>query len=301
MPRRLRVLLVAAALGLLAPAGQALAAPEPADAILVNRNLSLWLVDPADGAATRLTRGTQESLSDWSPDRTLIAYGTDRVATQEVWLAGADGGGARRLTFSSPGQAHDPSFAPAGDRLVYVRSPKGVFAGQRAPRNPVTGLFVARLDGARPTRLTAGATDQLPDWGANGLVAFVRFTARGAELFAVREGGRPRRLLPTPTDRRWGGDSEPSWSPDGTRIAFARARVGRGEGEVVSSIYVARADGTGLRRLTRSGDATSPTWSPDGTRIAFVRNGRLSVMDADGSGVRSFPAVPGGDLWPAWS
>lgn len=301
MGRRLRILLLAGALGLLAPAGQALAAVSPGDAILVNRNFDLWLVDPDDGAATRLTRGEHETLADWSPDRSLIAYGSDRVATQEVWLAAADGSGPRRLTFSSPGQSHDPSFAPEGDRLVFVRSPKGVFAGQREPRNPVTGLFVAPLDGGKPVRLTAGKSDQLPDWGTNGRVAFVRFTARGSELYAVREGGKPRRLLATPTARDWGGDSEPSWSPDGTRIAFSRSRVGPGEGEVVSAIYVARADGTGLRRLTTRGDCTSPTWSPDGTRIAFVRDGRLSVMDADGSDVRSFPAVPGGDLWPAWS
>jgi TolB protein len=50
---------------------------------------------------------------------------------------------------------------------------------------------------------------------------------------------------------------EPAWSPDGTRIAFTSLRGGRGQ------IYSIRADGTGLRRLTKDRyDDGAPDWQP---------------------------------------
>jgi Tol biopolymer transport system component len=77
--------------------------------------------------------------------------------------------------------------------------------------------------------------------------------------------------------------TDPAWSPDGTKIAFASAREGSFD------IYVMNADGTGTKRLTSS-DANDqgPTWSPDGSRIAFARSsdgGHVWVMNADGTDV----------------
>ena len=69
----------------------------------------------------------------------------------------------------------------------------------------------------------------------------------------------PRRL--TDNDAR---DISPTWSPDGTRIAFASERDDNWE------IYLMDADGGNQTRLTNN-DAVDwmPAWSPDGTRIAF--------------------------------
>ena len=53
------------------------------------------------------------------------------------------------------------------------------------------------------------------------------------------------------------GDIEPAWSPDGRLIAFSSTRAGS------EDIWVMRADGTGLRRLTRdSYDDGAPDWQP---------------------------------------
>jgi Tol biopolymer transport system component len=78
-------------------------------------------------------------------------------------------------------------------------------------------------------------------------------------------------------------DGQPAWSPDGRRLAFARsADGGRSFG-----VYVMRADGSGLRRISHTRFAASPSWSPDGRWIAFVSESGLRVVRPDGTGTRS--------------
>lgn len=93
-------------------------------------------------------------------------------------------------------------------------------------------------------------------------------------------------------------DFDPSWSPDGRRIAY------RHEDERSGQIYVMNADGSRQRNLTRRrGLDYSPAWSPDGRRIAFgsVRAGKATiwVMRPDGSGRKRLSRVYG--EYPAWS
>jgi Tol biopolymer transport system component len=77
-----------------------------------------------------------------------------------------------------------------------------------------------------------------------------------------------------------GSDAFPTWSPDGTRIAFTRRQTSD------SGIYVMNADGSSQIKLTNGSDAF-PAWSPDGTRIAFTRwqtsDSAIYVINADGS------------------
>src|SRR5262245_9389088 len=91
----------------------------------------------------------------------------------------------------------------------------------------------------------------------------------------------------------------------GSRIAFVSIRDGGGPSAgylSVPYIYVANADGSGVRRLTQG---AMPTWSGDGQRIAFVSWSRgafagppeIRVMNADGSNER----VLGPGFYPSWS
>lgn len=76
-------------------------------------------------------------------------------------------------------------------------------------------------------------------------------------------------------------DSEPSWSPDGARIVFVRAR--RVTSEINNwDIWVMNPDGTGPARLTTSEDFDSfPEWSPDSTKMALLSAG----IQANGIGL----------------
>jgi TolB protein len=92
--------------------------------------------------------------------------------------------------------------------------------------------------------------------------------------------------------------TEPAWSPDGTRIAFSSKREG------TFDIYAMDADGTGTRRLTTTrADDGDPSWSPDGRSIVFARGApaNLYLMSPDGSDVRPLVVNPADDTQPAWS
>lgn len=146
---------------------------------------------------------------------------------------------------------------------------------------------------------SAGATTP----GVNGRIAFSsERDARGhPEIYSVGFDGTGERRLTWTT---LSINQLPSWSPDGTRIAFERfTERSADEG---SRIWVMNADGSDQTQLTptdRSGVDREPAWSPDGTQIAFAstRAGtyNLWVINVDGSGMRR--VTDAFTTSPAWS
>jgi Tol biopolymer transport system component len=98
-------------------------------------------------------------------------------------------------------------------------------------------------------------------------------------------------------------DIDPVFSPDGTRIAFARS-VGGPQGQY--DIYAMNSDGSNLAQLTSEPkDDRYPAWSPDGSKIAFrgypaVGGGAIFTMNPDGSAAGAIKNTGGGDQ-PTWS
>jgi TolB protein len=152
----------------------------------------------------------------------------------------------------------------------------------------VVVLVGCRNDGTSPSNndLSPGPA-LLP-----GHVAFASDQDGTAHIYVLKSDGTGATALTSGPV----ADGAPAWSPDGTLIAFGR--YGQG-------IFVVRADGSGLVRLTSDPSDTDPDWSPDGTRIAFARSSApglqdIYVMGADGSAVTRL-TEDGGNLSPAWS
>src|SRR5204862_6902178 len=91
---------------------------------------------------------------------------------------------------------------------------------------------------------------------------------RRRHLFVVAsDGSGPARQI---TDGDFEDDG-PTWSPDGSRIAFASAREDDWDIVPVRDVYIVDAGGGEPERLTPGGgNAEWPSWSPDGAELAYL-------------------------------
>ena len=126
---------------------------------------------------------------------------------------------------------------------------------------------------------------------------WIEYTSDVYVLSAADPLGSPWRALTT------GGDSRsPSWSPDGSRIAYVRGAMA----SQPKNIYLVSVGGGAATRLTpTAGEYSTPRWSPDGTRLAFsdctLGNCDIFVINADGSGLTNVTRSSVADRDPSWS
>jgi TolB protein len=126
---------------------------------------------------------------------------------------------------------------------------------------------------------------------------------RGCVMFS--RGGLNGGLHTLAADEKLGrittdpGDDQAAWSPDGTKIVFNRYTGGD------QNVYLMRAHGGAVTRLTKGRSNASPTWSSDGSRILFMREvaGRSDffTMKPDGTDVRRLTSGHMNDGAPVWS
>ena len=114
-------------------------------------------------------------------------------------------------------------------------------------------------------------------------------------VYVARLHGVARRITDADDAELW-----PAWSPDGSRIVFARFGT---DSTTSRGLFVASRNGMTLRRLTK-GDDSSPSWSPNGKTIAFTRAGgpagledNVYLVDADGTHERRLIGQAAGPTW----
>jgi TolB protein len=187
-----------------------------------------------------------------SPDGRSIAFMTDdRVAVIQ-----RDGSGFRTITDAmgnTGGDAQEAvSWSPDGTRIAYAAH---------------DGIWVVDADGSNLRPLTSDPGSFSPAWSSTDVIAYWQGSTTGedggpadSEIWTIdANGGEATRLTHDDVS-----SIEPTWSPDGSQIAFWDG----------GELWAMDAKGGHLHRVYRNptdpGGVWAPAWSPDGTRIAFL-------------------------------
>jgi TolB protein len=269
--------------------------------IVYEGGLGIFVANPDGNGARQLTDNAnrEDSLPAWAADGRRIAFVGARRSTEgyapptggEIHVMSADGSNERRLTRNT-GLDVAPRWLPDG-RIVFV----SCLPSQGEP--PECSVVAIRADGTGREELArlgyAVGFDVSPD---GRRVVYARVEGQShyehSELHVMNVDGTDRRRI-TDNDA---GDGSPTWSPDGTRIAFISNRAESAPclyhdcTGSTSELYVMDADGGDVTRLTETphDEGGLFSWSPDGTRIIYSRTlGRqghdpeVLVVNADGS------------------
>lgn len=257
----------------------------------------IWLIDVATGRQTPLGIAGS-SRPRWSPDGTRLAYVAKGAADKpQIWVRWLATGTSAAVT-GVPESPSDMAWSPDGRQIAFAMF---------TPGEPETlGTSPAKPDGAK--------------WAEPiKVIGEINYRADGEgylrpgynHVFAVSaDGGAPRQL----TFGKYDDGGSVSWMADGRRLLFSSNHGKDWERDPLNSdvFTVDVATGALTQLTTREGPDQQPVASPDGRLIAFVgfedkllgyQNSHLSVMNADGSGLREiatgFDRDVGSPRWAA--
>jgi Tol biopolymer transport system component len=210
---------------------------------------------------------TDDAATDWdpvwSPDGTYLYFGSDRAGSLNLWRVAIDErtGKTRGLpepvTLPAPSSGHY-SISRDGSRIIY-RTVTSTDTVCRVSFDPEAGKTVGQVASILGTSFVVWQPDVSPDgqW-----IVFATVGSYG-DVFLMRSDGTSLKHLTDDLAR----DRRPTFSPNGSRIAFYSNRSGRYE------IWTVRPDGSELVSLTRTSELSLspwyPNWSPDGHAIVF--------------------------------
>ncbi|MEI4277222.1 protein kinase domain-containing protein [Klenkia terrae] len=184
----------------------------------------------------------------WNPsDATVLALPcTDPSGAAAVVVVTLDGAVQRTLDVGP--WFGDLAFSPDGAQLVFwAAAAAGIDGGP---------LSVVPVDGSAPAEQLTDGSDADPDWSEQG-IAFRRSNADGSRSICVLgdDDGQPECLTTGSFDQ------DPSWSPDGGRLAF---KSDRGAPPGLSRTWTMASDGSDLQQLTEVPDdvdqPSAPAW-----------------------------------------
>jgi Tol biopolymer transport system component len=241
-----------------------------------NTDVNVWRWDATAPAARNVTRVAASTTYDdhpaLSPDGRRMAFASNRTGANEIWVAGADGSGARQLTFYNGPLVIAPRWSPDGQRIAFAAQAAGNW-----------DIHVIEADGSRPTRLTwEPSQEDNPSWSRDGRWLYLRSDRDGvARIWKVpAEGGAAVRVTTGP-------GSQAFEAPDGKSVYFVRSTDVPGAWKVPvgggPEVFVVPNVGESFWGMAETGIAFlvgDPRLSPAGPTIRFFdfATGRITVM-----------------------
>jgi TolB protein len=163
-------------------------------------NSNIFALDLRSRNTTRLTNSNAIDTSpSYSPDGSQIVFTSDRGGRTQIYVMGAGGGDAKRISFGD-GNYSTPVWSPRGDLIAFTKQIGSEFQ-----------IGVMRTDGSGERILSSGYLQEGPTWAPNGRVLMFFREAAGAagpRLHTIDLTGRNEQAIPTPNF-----GSDPAWSP----------------------------------------------------------------------------------------
>ncbi|MFI5228588.1 MAG: S9 family peptidase [Gemmatimonadales bacterium] len=255
-------------------------------------------------------------LSPASPLELSAAKKADRIAyvvyergMRNVYTAAAPDYKGVRITPFLKDDGIDVSsvrLSDDGSMAIFVRGSSQNREGWVAnpshdPDGPDRAVWAARTDGSGAWRLASIENTEVATGGRGGRAGSPTLSPDGKYVVFARDGQlfRAKTARPVtssmdtagvPFIKEWGRQSDPLWSPDGTKLAYVTTR----DTHAFIAIYDMKT--RHVEYLTPSTDFDgSPVWSPDSKRIAFIRRpGTPFGQQAAGGPFGQTPATPAG-------
>ena len=211
---------------------------------------NIYVMNVGGSGLRRLTSSpANEAAPAWSFDGGWIAYSSFRSGKSDIWKMRANGSGKKRLTRTAALE-DVPDWSPNGLKIVYA--------------GPQARIWVMNADGTGQHPLTrnalGGGVAWAPAWSPDGKRIAYEFDGGTSPVDPTNEiwlmnadGSHHVRLTKNLLQ-----DGQPTWSPDGTWLAFASARPHPGP----LHLWEMRPNGKGLHRVSSSaGEEYQPSWS----------------------------------------
>ena len=209
----------------------------------MRNNPDLYVAPAGGGRPNKLSsqRGMNTGAA-WSPDGKQIALTLSKDGNPEIYVvSSADGSIIRRIT-NDRAIDTSPAWSPDGSQLAFV-----------SDRNGGPQIFVVPAAGGAARQVSFnGSYNTTPTWMPKAGKHVIAYTTRDGNTYDIVTLDLDTKVMVRVTQSE-GSNEEPSFSPNGRAIAFARAGQG---------VFIANADGTGKAVKVWSGSATGVDWGP---------------------------------------
>ncbi len=260
-----------------------------------NGAAEVWLWSASSGASVQLSRlGANISGMSWSPDSQALVIANNCHGNYNIFRIEVPSGETTRLTRGSLYDVY-PMFTPDSQQIVFVRMNED-WTNHEAMRIPARGGTERTI--ARDTNFFDyhyGQTFGYPIGAPDGKTVLFRSHRSGYINYwsAPIHGDTPTQLFPEDADQ-----SEATFSPDGSRIAYIANHNGTLELRAVS----ANGDSKKTVVAPKMGACAMPQWSPDGMHIAYLYQSPTAPLDlwvvsvSDGATRQLTNSMPGGNI-----